>query len=123
MMAQAQMQGGRPGQPQPNPMAAAAKEAVTMAVNVHNNSILVQAKPDKMAIITQMIEALDIPSDRNNLSLVNMSRMQVYRLSGVDPEPIVKTLMEVGNLDPTTRLEGRTRRTRRSSPTPRWPTT
>ncbi len=61
MMAQAQMQGGQPGQPQPNPMAAAAKEAVTMAVNVHNNSILVQAKPDKMAIITQMIEALDIP--------------------------------------------------------------
>ena len=26
--------------------------------------------------------------------------MQVYRLTGVDPEPVVKTLQEIGNLDP-----------------------
>ncbi len=31
--------------------------------------------------------------------------MQVYRLAGIDPEPVVKTLMEIGNLDPATRLE------------------
>ncbi len=105
MMAQAQAQGGQPGQPQPNPMAAAAKEAISIAVNQRNNSILVQAKPDKMAIIAQMIEAMDIPPDRNSLSPLNMGRMQVYRLTGVDPEPVIKTLKDVGNLDPTTRLE------------------
>ena len=35
----------------------------------------------------------------------NMNRMQVYRLVGVDPEPVIKTLEQMGNLDPTTRLE------------------
>jgi hypothetical protein len=105
MMAQMQAQGGQPGQPQPNPAAAATKEAVTLAVNARNNSILVQAKPDKMVIIAQVIEALDVPADRNSMTLANMGRMQVYRLSGVDLDPVVKTLMDVGNLDPTTRLE------------------
>ena len=31
--------------------------------------------------------------------------MQVYRLAGVDPEPVVKTLQDIGNLDPATRIE------------------
>lgn len=103
MMQQQQQQGGgRPGQPQPN---AAAKDTVTMAVDERNNAVLVHAKPDKMAVIAQWIEAVDIPPDRNSLSAVNMGRMQIYRLSGIDPEPVVKTLMDVGNLDPSTRLE------------------
>jgi type II secretory pathway component GspD/PulD (secretin) len=105
MMARMQAQGGGQGQPQPNAAAAAAKESVSIAVNAHNNSILVQAKPDKMAIIAQIIEAVDIPADRNTLTMANMGRMQVYRLSGIDLEPVVKTLMDVGNLDPSTRLE------------------
>jgi hypothetical protein len=36
---------------------------------------------------------------------VNIGRMQVYRLSGIDPDPIVKTLVDIGNLDPVTRLD------------------
>jgi type II secretory pathway component GspD/PulD (secretin) len=104
MMARQQMQ-AQGGQPQPGGMPGMKESNVSLAVNVHNNSILVQAPPDKMAIIAQAIEAVDIPVDRNALSMVNMGRMQVYRLSGVDPEPIVKTLMDIGNLDPTTRLE------------------
>ena len=79
--------------------------AVSMAVNERNNSILVQARPDKMAVIAQVVEAVDIPVSRDDSLLVNLNRMQVYRLSGIDPEPVVKTLMEIGNLEPATRLE------------------
>jgi len=79
--------------------------AVSMAVNEHNNSVLVQAPPDKMTFIAQVINAVDIPIDRNGSLLVNLNRMQVYHLSGIDPEPLVKTLMEIGNLDPATKLE------------------
>jgi len=110
-MAMARMQqGNQPGMPggPGGPGGTAPKPkggAVTMAVNERNNSILVQAGPDKMAIIAQVIDAVDIPIDRSNSLLVNLNRMQVYRLAGIDPEPVVKTLMDIGNLDPTTKLE------------------
>ena len=89
--------GGNPGKPK--------AAAVSMAVNERNNSILVQARHDKMAVIAQVVEAVDIPVNRDDSLLVNLNRMQVYRLSGIDPEPVVKTLMEIGNLEPATRLE------------------
>ncbi|MGO9110161.1 MAG: secretin N-terminal domain-containing protein [Thermoguttaceae bacterium] len=101
--------GNMPGQPMPNgnpgnpPRSKAV--AVTMVVNEHNNSLLVQAGPDKMAVIAQVIDAVDIPVNRNDSLLVNLDRMQVYRLSGIEPEPVVKTLLEIGNLEPATRLE------------------
>jgi type II secretory pathway component GspD/PulD (secretin) len=104
MMARAQQMQER-GQGQPGNMPAMKEASVTLAINIRSNSVLAQAPPDKMAIIAQAIEAIDIPVDRNALSLVNMGRMQVYRLSGVDPEPIVRTLKDIGNLDPSTRLE------------------
>ena len=93
------------GNAQPNATPAKPKSAVSMAVNERNNSILVQARPDKMAVIAQVVEAVDIPVNRDDSLLVNLNRMQVYRLSGVEPEPVVKTLMDIGNLSPGTRLE------------------
>ncbi len=97
--------GGASGQQPSNGNPPGPKAATTLAVNVRNNSLLVHARCDKMLIIAQVIDAVDIPVDRNGSLLVNMNRMQVYRLSGIDPEPVVKTLEEIGNLDPTTRLE------------------
>jgi len=55
--------------------------------------------------IAQAIEAVDVPADYSQSLLSNMNRMQVYRLTGVDPEPVVKTLTQLGNLSPNTRLE------------------
>jgi type II secretory pathway component GspD/PulD (secretin) len=77
----------------------------TLVVNPRMNSILAHATPDKMAIISQAIEAIDVPVDNARSLLTNLNRMQVYRLSGIDPEPVVKTLEEIGNLDPSTRLQ------------------
>jgi type II secretory pathway component GspD/PulD (secretin) len=116
MMAQMQMQmqgGGRgrrgrsegqPGQP-PGSAAQGKASAITLVVDDRRNSILAHAPPDSMAIIAQAIDAIDVPSDRSQTLVGNMSRMQVYRLVGVDPEPVVKTLQQMGNLDPTTRLD------------------
>lgn len=88
-----------------SPGAAQAKSETALVVNDHKNSILAYAPPDKMAVIAQAIEALDVPIDHSQSLIGNMSRMQVYRLVGVDPEPVVKTLEQMGNLDPSTRLE------------------
>ena len=93
--------GMQPGGSPPKPKAG----AVSMVVSARNNSILVQARPDKMAVIAQIIDAVDIPVDRSGSLFANLNRMQVYRLSGIDPEPVVKTLVEIGNLEPATRLE------------------
>jgi type II secretory pathway component GspD/PulD (secretin) len=98
---QQQQQAGQPGALQP----AKPKPQVTLVVNQRMNSILAHAPPDKMAIIAQAIEAIDVPLDTTQSLLNNVNRMQVYRLTGVDPEPVVKTLQEIGNLDPATRLQ------------------
>ena len=105
-VAMARMQGmaqSVQGSPGGNP--AKPKGPISLAINRRNNSIFVEARPDKMAVIAQVVEAVDIPISHDDSLLVNLNRMQVYRLSGVDPEPVVKTLMDIGNLEPSTRLE------------------
>lgn len=74
-------------------------------VNQRKNSILVNAPPDKMAIIEQAVKALDVPTHGPGSVLSQMSRWQVYRLAAIDPQPLVETLRELGGLEPTTRLE------------------
>jgi len=95
----------QPGMPAPGGNLSKSKAVVRLAVNERNNSIMVQARPDKMAVIAQFVTAVDIPVDQSGSLLDNLNRVKVYRLSGIDPEPVVKTLMEVGNLDPATKLE------------------
>ncbi len=76
-----------------------------MAVNSRENSILANATADKLAIIEQAIKFIDVPQEHQQSALANLPRVQVYRLSGVDPDPVVKVLRDLGSLDPTTRLE------------------
>lgn len=99
MMQQMQRNGGKaPAMPK--------KEAdVNLVVNPRKNSVLAHAPPDKMAIIQQAIETIDVPSDRRQSLLANPKRMQVYRLHALDPATVVKTLEELGELEPTTHLE------------------
>ena len=58
-----------------------------------------------MAVIAKAVEVIDVPLDRDQSLLLNVNRMQIYRLAAIDPEPLVKTLQDSGDLDPTTRLE------------------
>jgi type II secretory pathway component GspD/PulD (secretin) len=110
MAAMQQRGGGQPGgppsgQPGQTPGATRPKAAVTLVVNERNNSILAFAPPEKMVIISEAIAVLDIPAERGQSLVGNVSRMQLYRVVGIDPELVVKTLMELGNLDPTTHFE------------------
>ncbi len=81
---------------------------VYMAVNEQENSILVNAPPDKMALIRQALEALDAPPQNARSPLQAATRMRVYRLPGLDPERVVDLLTNLrtsGDLDAGTRLE------------------
>lgn len=94
-----------PGQPSAAPGATKAKIEVSLVANVRKNSVLAVAPPDKMAIIAQAIEVLDVPSRQGSPLAGTVTRMQIYRLAAIDPEPLVKTLEEIGDLDPSTRLQ------------------
>ena len=48
---------------------------------------------------------IDVPPDGDESLFHNANRMQVYRLTAIDPEPLVETLNQVGNLDPQTQLK------------------
>ena len=107
-MAQHQQgQGGQPGGAGGQPAAGAAPKPaspVTLVVNDRMNSILAHAPPDKMAIIAQAIAAIDVPSNRGRSLVANMNQWQRYQIVGVDPELVDKTLQDIGDLDPATRL-------------------
>ncbi|MCH5376553.1 MAG: hypothetical protein JJ992_21500, partial [Planctomycetes bacterium] len=109
MMAQMQQHGGMPGGPGtpggPGRRSRGGDEEISLVVNTRRNSILAHAPPDKMAIISQAVHTIDVPTDREQTLLLNINRMQVYRLAALDPDSLVKTLREVGDLDPMTRLE------------------
>ena len=90
--------------------AAKAKPAeVRLLANDRENSILANAPPDKMAIITQAVKTLDVVASHGENLLQNVQRMQVYRLTGIDPDSLMQLLDEVGNLDPTTKLQADTK--------------
>lgn len=101
-MQQARMRAQQQGKPAP---AGPKKPDVHLVVNPRENCILAHAPPDKMALIAEAVKAIDVPPDRADNLLQNMSRMQIYRLAAIDPEPLVETLRELGNLDPTTELQ------------------
>ncbi|MDZ4784328.1 MAG: secretin N-terminal domain-containing protein [Planctomycetia bacterium] len=94
-----QQQGGQPAMP-------SGPSEIYLAANKRENSVLAHASADKLALIEQTISFLDVPSRQGQGALgATLPRVQVYRLSGIDPEPVVKVLREMGGLDPTSTLE------------------
>jgi type II secretory pathway component GspD/PulD (secretin) len=100
-MMMAQQQGGQPGMGQMGKK----ENTVFLAVNARENSILALAPPDKMGVIEQAIEAVDVPSGNGKGLMAHVQRVKVYRLSGLQPDTLVKVLKDLGGLDPTTKLE------------------
>jgi len=93
---QQNQQGGKPPAQKPG--------EIHLVVNRRENSILVNGPPDQVAVVEQAVKQLDVAPDSENSLLQNPNRMQIYRLASIDPEPLVETLTEVGNLDPETQL-------------------
>ena len=82
-----------------------AKADIYLLANERQNSVIVNAPPDKMAVISQAIEILDVSSAPRESIVDSINRVQVYRLENVEPEAVVKMIEEMGSLDHTTRLE------------------
>lgn len=97
--------GQQPGQPQQPGMPTRPKAEISLIANARKNSVLAIAPPDKMVIIAQAVKMLDVPPQQGSSLAGTLTRMQIYRLAAIDPEPLAKTLEEIGNLDPSTRLQ------------------
>ncbi|NLS91959.1 MAG: hypothetical protein GXX96_07230 [Planctomycetaceae bacterium] len=105
MKRQAQMQAemaknAGKGGPSPKP-----KAEVYLLSNERKNSVVVNAPPDKMAVIAQAIEILDVSTIPDESIVENINRIQVYRLENAAPEAVVKMIQDMGSLDYTSHLE------------------
>ncbi|MDA1050276.1 MAG: hypothetical protein O3C40_07325 [Planctomycetota bacterium] len=104
MMQQQQQQMQQRGGAQPG---AAPKKPgeVHLIVNSRKNSVVAHAPPDKMALIERAVQALDVATSHRDGLLNKPFQIHAYRLHSLSPGPLVKTLQDVGDLDPNTRLE------------------
>ncbi|WP_437191803.1 secretin N-terminal domain-containing protein [Planctomicrobium sp. SH527] len=83
----------------------AKQEDPRLIVNERENSILAHAPPDKMEIIDQTITAIDVPGDGEAQMLQNISKVKPYRLTTLDPQPLMLILKEMGELSPQSRVQ------------------
>ena len=80
---------------------------VHLVVNESENSILANAPPDKIAIIRQAIEALDVPTSKRPGNDA-LTRMKIYRTKAIDPDAmreLIQDLVNAGKLKSTTHVE------------------
>lgn len=83
---------------------------VYLAFNRHENSILANAPPEQMKIIARTIEMLDIPAPGSQAALAvadsGSQTSETYQLESIEPDSLINSLEEIGNLDPLTELRG-----------------
>ncbi len=102
-----QQRGGDPNAQQPNK--AKRSTDIYLVANDRQNSVIVHAPPNKMAIVESFIERIDVPSNSEENLQSMLNGVKVYRLSSLDPEQLVASLMAMDALEPTTRLEADTK--------------
>ena len=81
------------------------KVEIYLVANERKNSVIVNAPPDKMAVITQAVEILDVSSAPEESIIENIERIQAYRLENINPEAVIEMIEEMGSLDHRTHLE------------------
>ena len=86
---------------------------VYLAYNRQLNSVMANAPPEQMKIIEQTINLLDVPYGGNGdiagASDTGERTLQKYQLVTMDPEQLMLTLKEIGQLDPRTELRADTK--------------
>jgi type II secretory pathway component GspD/PulD (secretin) len=81
---------------------------VNLVVNEQENSILANAPPDKLAVVRQAVQALDVPSSAGGRGSDAATRMRIYRTKGIDPEPMadmIQELVSMGKLATSTQVQ------------------
>lgn len=95
------MQRNGGGQPPPP---AEKKVEISIVANSRQNSVIIRAPVDRVAIATQFLTRIDVPSD-DMVTLSDIkSRVQVFRLASLDPEKLIEIIGEMNILEPTTRI-------------------
>jgi type II secretory pathway component GspD/PulD (secretin) len=80
---------------------------VHLVANERQNSILANAAPDKIAVIRQAVQALDVPNDDQGIRLTEVTTMKVYPLNGAEADAvasILEELRDIGKLHPSSRF-------------------
>ncbi len=89
----------------PNAMAAAKpKIEIAIVANTRQNSVIIRAPTDRVAAAMQFLKRIDMPSDAI-VSLADIqTRVQVFRLTSLDPEKLIEIVSDMNILEPTTRV-------------------
>lgn len=95
-----QMRQQNQGQPPP---AETKKTEIAVVANNRQNSIIIMAPPDRIAIATEFLKRVDVPSSSISSLADIQNRVQVFRLASLDPEKLIEILQEMNILEPTTR--------------------
>ena len=91
---------------QQNPQAVVPQKKVEISIvaNVRQNSVIIRAPVDRIAVATEFLKRVDVPS-QSLMSLSEIeSRVQVFRLQTLDPEKLIEIIGEMNILEPTTRV-------------------
>jgi len=95
-----QMRQQNQGQPPPTETK---KPEISVVANNRQNSIIIMAPPDRIAIATEFLKRVDVPSSSISSLADIQNRVQVFRLASLDPEKLIEILQEMNILEPTTR--------------------
>ncbi|NNE00375.1 MAG: hypothetical protein HKN47_23905, partial [Pirellulaceae bacterium] len=80
------------------------KVEISIVANVRQNSIIIRAPLDRVAVATEFLKRVDVPSDTMASLADIQSSMQVFRLASLDPEKLIEIITEMNILEPTTRI-------------------
>ncbi|WP_419194463.1 secretin N-terminal domain-containing protein [Novipirellula herctigrandis] len=80
------------------------KVEISIVANTRQNSVIIRAPEDRVAIAAEFVKRIDVPS--NSLaSLADVEkRVEVFRLASLDPEKLVEIIGEMNILEPATRM-------------------
>lgn len=84
------------------------KPSIFITVNDKENSILVNAPPNKIEIVRQAIDAMDKPLPPAASTWETIGKVKVHEVAGFDPDTVAKLLLslqERGNLAKETRIQ------------------
>lgn len=91
-----QQQGGQPPPTEKTP-------EISVVANNRQNSLIIQAPPDRVAVAMEFLKRVDVPSSSISSLADVQNRVQVFRLASLDPEKLIEILQEMNILEPTTR--------------------
>jgi len=77
---------------------------VSIVANVRQNSVLVRAPIDRVAVAAEFIKRIDVPGGSMRSLTDASSRVDVFRLVSLDGVKLVEIAQEMTVLEPTTRI-------------------